>query len=221
MYLVPRKDLRPTVLPLAGGTAIRHNPGIMNKSDLKRYRRLKELAKWPSEAHYAWGRLDAVSRNLIVLQMASNYGVDFASEFLKEVAKGRSRDIVQHYFGRSVGPMPSKLRARGYRLAQKDSIHEWWVHPSGKSVVRNYSEDQPSTTGTRAEQKRAKPLAPKSRPQVCKEVDLLAERICQNSERICKIAMEVDDQESRADCKKARATCEGASQRGRACGDRL
>lgn len=141
--------------PQAGSNFVQRSPDRPTKAEHRREQRLKELAKWTSDAHVAWKKLNAVDRNLVVLQMVSNYGVSFASEFLKEVAKGKAHDLVTHYFGRGVGPKPDKLVAGGFQLAQKDSVHEWWVHPSGRTVVRNFTEDKPSnavpekTTATR------------------------------------------------------------------------
>jgi hypothetical protein len=106
--------------------------------------RLRELAKWPGQARSAWRQLGGVDRNRVAWQMAANYGVDFARKFLREVEEPKPKDLVDQYFGRGVGPNQTTLQDRGYRIAQRDSVHEWWVHPSGQEVTRNY-EDDPTT----------------------------------------------------------------------------
>lgn len=107
--------------------------------------RLKELAKWPHDAHRAWRKLDALERNLVVWQMAAKYGQEFAKQFLAHAGKPKTDDdLLRHYFGRGVGPTSATIRARGMRLAQKDSIHEWWVHPDGRSIARNHLDDAPT-----------------------------------------------------------------------------
>jgi hypothetical protein len=178
--------------------------------ELKREAELKEMARWPQQAHSAWKRLGAVDRNLLVWQMAANYGADFAKRFLSEVGKRRPQAMVQHYFGRGVGSKPPRLRERGYQLAQKDSVHEWWVHPSGEEVLRNYTDDVPSAPAREAKK-------PELRSPRCREMDVLTEAICYNAERICKLAAEVDDEQSRASCERARAACTEARQRGKLC----
>jgi hypothetical protein len=141
----PSNQLRPARFPSSlspGSVFIQRSPDRPMEVERKREQRIAELAKWPSEARNAWRRLDEFDRNLVVLQMAAKYGEPFAREFLKQVAKGKPQDDVEHYFGPGVGPKQEKLLAGGYQLAQKDSVHEWWVHPSGKSVTRNYTEDR-------------------------------------------------------------------------------
>jgi hypothetical protein len=60
--------------------------------------------------------------------------------------------MVGNYFGRGVGPKPDTLLAKGFRLAQKDSVHEWWVHPSGNYVTRNFADDRRKDITSRPEE---------------------------------------------------------------------
>jgi len=212
--------------PLAGSNVIQRSPDKPTEDERRHEQRIEELAKWPSNAHDAWKKLNAVDRNLVVLQMASKYGVPFARSFLNEVATWRPQDNIQHYFGPGVGPKHEKLLAAGYQLAQKDSVHEWWIHPSGKSVTRNYTEDKPSTTAS--EEKKAQPPPPQeqqSRQQAeqqprtarCQDVAFLTQHICYNSERICEIAKQVDDEAAQATCERSRVACKEANDRTTAC----
>src|SRR5262245_24471088 len=159
--------------------------------------RLKELAKWPADAHRAWRRLDALERNLVIWQMAAKYGEKFAKEFLTTAGTRKTDDdLLQHYFGRSVGPAPGTLPARGFRLAQKDSIHEWWVHPGGRSIVRNYLDDVPTPPAP----------PPKPRPEACQQIDTLRDSICKNKDSICELADQLKDAKSRDTCQRARTS---------------
>jgi hypothetical protein len=98
----------------------------------------------PYEALLNWKKLGSVRRNLVIWQMAAYYGAAFATEFLKYVGKRKVKDIVNEYFGRGVGPKPGGLISRGFHLAQKDSVNEWWVHPSGMEITRNFTDDTPA-----------------------------------------------------------------------------
>ena len=115
------------------------------KAEARRVARLERLAKWPGEAHSAWRMLSSFDRTLVLWQMAANYGDAFASRFLEEAKKKRKSPAMSYYFGRGTGPEIKEIRARGSRLAQKDSVHEWWVHPSGSTLIRNVSKEPPST----------------------------------------------------------------------------
>ncbi|HKY46079.1 MAG TPA: hypothetical protein VJM50_23515 [Pyrinomonadaceae bacterium] len=168
--------------------------------------RLKEMAKWPDKAHKGFKRLGLMQRNLVVVQMAAKYGSDFAKKFLDQLGKRKPQDMVSHYYGRGVGPKPATLIQRGYKLAQKDSIHEWWVHPSGEEVVRNYSDDVTAAP---------KPQA--ARAAKCREMDTIAESICYNADKICEIAAQLNDAASRAKCEEARSSCADARRTATAC----
>jgi hypothetical protein len=229
----PSNRLRLARAPLSSVDAsnvLQRSPDKPTETERRHDQRIEELAKWPSSAHDAWKRLNAVDRNLVVLQMASNYGVPFARAFLNAVTTWRPQNNIQHYFGPGVGPKHEKLLAGGYKLAQKDSVHEWWIHPSGKSVTRNYTQDKPSPTASEEKKKQPEPpQAPQSRPPPpqqptqqprtarCQDVAFLAQHICENSERICEIAKQVDDPEAQATCERSRATCKEANERSTAC----
>lgn len=125
--------------------AIQRSPKDAETKEGKREKRLRNLAKWPYEAHRAWKNLSAQDRVLVVWQMAADHGEVFAKEFLRLAGRRMSKDTVSHYFGRETGPTPGRLTAWGYRIAQQDSIHQWWVHPTGGEITRNKSDDKPSS----------------------------------------------------------------------------
>lgn len=175
-----------------------------------RLTRLREMAKWLDRAHAGWKNLNKVDRTLMVLQMAANYGKDFAKRFLASVGKRNPRDMVEHYYGPGTGPAPATLTAWGYKLAQKDIVHQWWVHPSGERVTRNYLDDQSNSA--------ISPTQPAlSRGVICKDIDTLKDSICSSAAKICKIADELNDPPSRDKCEKARVSCEAAQRRSKSC----
>jgi len=131
------------LLAAPAGT-VQRKATAQEKAEARRVARLRELARWPGDAHSAWPKLSSSDRTLVLLQMAANYGDAFASQFLEEVKKKRKSPAVNDYFGRGTGPNSKEIRARGLRLAQKDSVHEWWVHPSGRTLIRNVSKEAPS-----------------------------------------------------------------------------
>lgn len=170
--------------------------------------RLKELAKWPHDAHRAWRKLDALERNLVVWQMAAKYGQEFAKQFLAHAGKPKTDDdLLRHYFGRGVGPTSATIRARGMRLAQKDSIHEWWVHPDGRSITRNHLDDAPTPPAP----------PPRPKPEACQQIETLANSICANKDSICKLADELKDAKSRDTCDRARKSCDQARKNSESC----
>jgi hypothetical protein len=134
----------------ARGPLIQRSPDKAERTKDRREQRLEDLAKWPRKARRAWRGLNTVDRHLVVLQMATAYGEPFARDFLRLV-RTSSRDVVGDYFGRGLGPKPGQLTARGFRLAQHDSVNQWWVHPSGKEITRNYSQDKPGRATAGAE----------------------------------------------------------------------
>lgn len=172
--------------------------------------RLKEMAKWPEKAHNAFKRLGLMEKNLVAVQMAAKYGSDFAKSFLAQLGKRKPQDMVSHYYGIGVGPKPARLLERGFKLAQKDSIHEWWVHPSGEEVVRNYGDDAKTATA-------AQPQPQPPRSARCQDMDMIGKDICQNAERICALAEQVKDEYSRSRCQKARDSCQSARQNASTC----
>jgi hypothetical protein len=129
---------------------VHRKPDKTREGKIRHQERIEELAKWPKDAHDSWHTLNRADRNLVVFRMASIYGAAFTHEFLLAAAHSRSAAMVSEYFGRGVGPKPDKLIARGFRLAQKDSVHEWWVHPSGQEIIRNYTGAKPSGAAVRS-----------------------------------------------------------------------
>lgn len=129
----------------AGSDRIQRSPDKPAEVERRRDQWLEELAKWPNNAHKAWKKLNEVDRTHVVFRMILNYGESFAREFLR-VATAQAYDIVLIYYGLEVGPTPDKLVTRGFQLTQEDSVHEWWVHPSGRIVLRrhNHTERKPS-----------------------------------------------------------------------------
>lgn len=129
---------------VAGAEVIQRKAGADEKAEARKAAQIEELARWPGEAHSAWRRLKADDRTLVLWQMAATYGDAFADQFLEEVKKKSKSPAVNHYFGRGMGPRPGRLRASGFRLAQRSSTHEWWVHPSGSTLVRDVSPASPT-----------------------------------------------------------------------------
>ena len=172
--------------------------------------RVQELAKWPDRAHTAWKKLDAAKRKAVMDQMAANYGSDFAKQFLASVGKRDPRNIVEHQYGPEVGPTPADLKSKGYKFAQKDSLNEWWVHPTGERVMRNHTPRKKSPP----------PPPPPVRPRSahCRDIDILSNSTCSNAEKICKIAGELNEPKSTATCERAKASCADSRQRSQACG---
>jgi hypothetical protein len=167
--------------------------------------RIEELAKWPADAHEAWKGLDAGDRDLVIVQMAARYGSAFARKFLESIPTWKPKDNWGYYFGPDIGPKPEQLITKGYALAQKDVVHEWWVHPSGRSLTRNY------TTGATTPQ--APPAKQKLLSPRCKDVEGFAKSICGNTNHICELAKQLNDDTSRASCEKAQNSCKEANDR--------
>lgn len=114
-------------------------PPAPTRKELKGDELLRELAKWPHEAHEKWKRLSGSKQVVVLIYMAGNYGKTFASRFLTHARSGSSKSVLR-YYGRGISFItPEKLKKGGYELAHRDVIHEWWVHPSGKITTRVYS----------------------------------------------------------------------------------
>jgi hypothetical protein len=100
--------------------------------------KLKELARWPQDAHHQWKRLTLAERIAVLERMGRYYGRDFAAKFLHHTPSPTLENIhdVLAFPERS----PKWFQDRGYRLAQTsadlDSVIEWWVHPSGKEIMK-------------------------------------------------------------------------------------
>jgi hypothetical protein len=98
---------------------------------------VRELAKWPDKAHAAWDKLTKLDRIAVFENMKKNYGEAFAKQFLEFTKKGARQDGA--YYGPHFPehPVPSWFTDRGFKLAQRDSTHDWWVHSNGYSITAN------------------------------------------------------------------------------------
>jgi hypothetical protein len=125
--------------------ALRRQPDEPTRAQIKRVEWLDELARWPHEAHDAWPRLSDQERTMVGIKMAMNYGAHFAQQFLA-ATKVRPRRTPGTTVT-NVNPKATDLRARGYRLAQRDPVTEWWVHPSGE-LIQNILPSPPPPPAT-------------------------------------------------------------------------
>jgi hypothetical protein len=121
---------------------------------------LRELAKWPAQAHAEWNKLTQLERIAVKENMSKLYGEDFAKKFLEFTKSGSRQDSAYH------GPhfpehTPQWFADRGFKLARRDSVNDWWVHPSGFSITANRN-TSPWKPGT---------YAPKDPPQTCEPGD--------------------------------------------------
>lgn len=194
---------------------------------------LDELAKWPDEALRSWPTLDASQRVLVTLAIAKRYGVEFAETFQAEAGLRRHKESVHYYYGPGLDWItPKGLSRRDFRLAKRDSLHEWWVHPRGDTLTRRWDRTErtpdPASKDVappvqETQPKRPTPEAPPSAPMppsadACKDIKLLGEAICDNAGRICRIADELkDDAAARASCARAESTCNEAKKRTAVC----
>lgn len=97
---------------------------------------LRELAKWPAQAHAEWNKLTQPERIAVFENMSKLHGGDFAKKFL-EFTKSGSRQDGAYYGPHFPEHTPQWFAERGFKLAQRDSVHDWWVHPSGYSITAN------------------------------------------------------------------------------------
>jgi hypothetical protein len=97
---------------------------------------LRQLAEWPAQAHAEWNKLTHLERIGVFENMSKLYGEDFAKKFL-EFMKSGSRQDGAYYGPHFPEHTPQWFAERGFKLAQRDSVHDWWVHPSGFSVTAN------------------------------------------------------------------------------------
>jgi len=173
--------------------------------------RLKEMAKWPEKAHLAWKRLSTDDRRFVVMQMVANYGGEFAKSFLRLAGTKTDKDLVNKYFGRETGPTPPRLEAQGFRLAQQDSVNQWWVHPSGVNVVRNKSDD----AGVRP----PAPLTPATpaRSTKCRLADLTAENRCRFADQVCELMRSTNEYRLGPQCEEQRSGCKRVRQSAQTC----
>ncbi len=189
------------------------------------------MAKWPDIALRNWAKSNSAQRLLVIWAIAERYGTEFAAIFKAEADLPRHKSFVEYYYGPGITWItPTKLRAWGYRLAQKDSVHEWWVHPKGDGVTRRWdrpertpaSDDAPSKDTGPDSVPETPPSPPQRKPpteQTCVEAATLGDAICDNAGRICRIAEELgDDPGARASCERARQSCKDARTRVKGCG---
>jgi hypothetical protein len=206
------------------------DPKVGEQSSSRRNPDLNELAKWPDDALRAWSTLDDVQRVSVTLAIAARYGAEFAGIFKAEASLRQHKESVNYYYGPGITWItPQKLLNRGFRLAQRDSVHEWWVHPKGDSVTRRWDvtapqQDSKSSDGAPPTQG-IKPTTPvpdepePPTPEECTDIKVLSDSICDNAERICKIAGELGpDDPARASCDKAQRSCKDAQERAKVCG---
>jgi hypothetical protein len=127
--------------PGATGTAAgRSSSPAIAKSKPRRERNdaeLAELAKWPGDAHRVWNTMTGTEQVALQSHMANRYGVDFAKKFV-EFTKSGARDDWSTFGGPFPEYTPDWFEKRGYKLAQKDSFNQWWVHPSGHVMVGQF-----------------------------------------------------------------------------------
>lgn len=95
---------------------------------------LDELGKWPQKAHAEWKDLTQMERIAVFESMQKRYGESFARQFL-QFTKSGARDDGAYYGPQLAEQTPQSFADRGFKLAQRDSELDWWVHPSGKSVT--------------------------------------------------------------------------------------
>lgn len=91
---------------------------------------LGELAKWPDRAHRAWKKLSFTDQLAVTMQMSAVYGDNFANKFV-EFTKSGARIEHSHFGDPFPEYTPDWFAKRGYKLVQKDSVNQWWAHPSG------------------------------------------------------------------------------------------
>jgi len=96
--------------------------------------KLADLARWPEQAHTAWKKLTGQQKVAVLFAMASRYGEQFAKQFETFNKSGARNDGIDYGPG---FPEHTKewFEKRGYKLAMKDSVHEWWVHPNGHEIM--------------------------------------------------------------------------------------
>jgi hypothetical protein len=95
---------------------------------------LKELAMWPEQAHTHWKRLSDGEKIMVRMMMGERYGQAFGDAFVKFTKSGAK--LESHHYGPGFPEhTPEWFKERGFRLAQRDTLNDWWVHPSGYNVT--------------------------------------------------------------------------------------
>lgn len=214
-------------------------PKADNQSSRPKDLDLDELAKWPDQALDAWSTLNDSERILVTLAISVRYGSEFAKLFQSEARLQQHKQSVNYYYGPGITWItPKKLSSGGFRLAQRDSVHEWWVHPKGDIVTRRWDQTVPTpdwkSSDSASPVQETKPTAPipevsptppdRNPPsdEACMEIQRLSDAICENANRICRIANELgDDEAAQASCQRAQRSCKDAQERAGTCSSPL
>lgn len=94
---------------------------------------LREMARWPGEAHRAWKGLGSADRKTVLEAMGKAYGTAFAQSF--EKATTGSKRLVAHGYVTSLPHQtPTWFANNGYKLADRATYQQWWVHPDGHEI---------------------------------------------------------------------------------------
>lgn len=134
----PEKPANPATpnLPASDAGVVLARRNVSNATLLatRTAEQLRELAKWPQKAHAAWKDLTQMERIAVFENMQKRYGETFAKQFL-QFTKSGARNDGAYYGPKLADQTPQRFTERGFKLAQRDSEHDWWVHPSGYSVT--------------------------------------------------------------------------------------
>jgi hypothetical protein len=142
-------ELTHVLQPGAGGAILRRPRRQKSRAE-KLDAWVRELAKRPQDAHAAWKRLQTMQRLAVATEMAKRYGETFAQRFLWYTQ--HPAEIVNRAYGPGFPELtPDYFHSRGYALWQRDSLNEFWVHPSGKEVQKILDHD-PSAPQTLPEE---------------------------------------------------------------------
>lgn len=117
------------------GQVIRRRPEPQASRAPKSDAWLQELAEQPDQAHRAWKRLTSLQKMAVVARMTHRYGDEFAKSFLSYTE--HPIEPMGHHYGPGFPEhTPAWFQARGYRLWKRSSVNEFWVHPSGKTIMQ-------------------------------------------------------------------------------------
>jgi hypothetical protein len=106
---------------------------------------LKELAARPHDAHKEWKRLTGLEKVAVTVEMTKRYGDEFAKSFM-QFTKRPIKSSSIHYGPNFPEHTPQWFEARGYRLWERSSVNEFWVHPSGNSIMQIRDQKPPAPT---------------------------------------------------------------------------
>ena len=94
---------------------------------------LTELARWPAQGHKAWKKLTTLDRIGLITAMEKMYGKPFAKAF-EQFTKGGTKLEQHHYVTALAYQTPQWFDGKGYKLAQRSTYQQWWVHPNGHLI---------------------------------------------------------------------------------------